>query len=128
MYKTYNRGFSTGFYFGFPTGSEIEKERSGNISEYKKVEIGRILSYYPEKRAAKIILHSNQLKLKDEVIIIGGNTNTYFKQIINSIQIKQKGNLTETPLASTEKQVTVGIQVDQPVKKNDKIYKILKVR
>jgi putative protease len=122
--KAYNRGFSTGFYFGLPTGSEIEREQSGNISEYRKVEIGRILSYYPEKQAAKIILHSDQLKLKDEVIIIGGNTNTYFKQIINSIQIKQKGNLTETPLATKEKQITVGIQVDEPVKKNDKIYKL----
>ena len=122
--RAYNRGFSTGFYFGLPTGSEIEREQSGNISDYKKVEIGRILSYYPEKNAAKIILHSDQLKLKDEVMIIGGNTNTYFKQIINSIQIKQKGNLTETPIATKEKQITVGIQVDQPVKKNDKVYKL----
>ncbi len=124
--KVYNRGFSTGFYFGLPTGSEIERERAGNIAEYKKIEIGRVLSYYPEKKAAKIVLHSDQLKLKDKVIIIGGNTNTYFKQIINSIQIKQKGNLTETPLASKEKQITVGIQVDHPVKKNDKLYKLKK--
>jgi len=120
--KAYNRGFSTGFYFGLPTGSEIEREKSGNISEFRKVEIGRVLSYYPEKKAAKVVLHSGQLKLQDEVIIIGGNTNTYIKQKIDSIQIKQKGNLTETPLAKKEKQITVGIQVDKPVKKNDKLY------
>ena len=120
--KAYNRGFSTGFYFELPTGSEIEREQSGNISEFRKVEIGRVLSYYPEKKATKVVLHSGQLKLKDEVIIIGGKNDTYFKQIIDSIQIKQKGNLTETPLATKERQITVGIQVDKPVKKNDKLY------
>ena len=120
--KAYNRGYSTGFYFGLPTGSEIEQEKSGNISDFRNVEIGRVLSYYPEKMAAKVLLHSGQLKLQDEVIIIGGKNDRYFKQIINSIQIKQKGNLTETPIGTTERQITVGIKVDKPVKKNDKLY------
>ena len=44
-----------------------------------------------------------------------------------AFKIKQKGNLTETPLATKEKQITVGIQVDEPVKKNDKIYKLKRV-
>ena len=126
--KAYNRGYSTGFYFGLPTGSEIEQEKSGNISEFRNVEIGRVLSYYPEKMAAKVVLHSGQLKLQDEVIIIGGKNDRYFKQIINSIQIKQKGNLTETPLATTERQITFGIKVDKPVKKNDKLYILEKRR
>lgn len=125
--KVYNRGFSTGFYFGTPLGSEIQHHRDGNISEYKKVEIGKVLSYYPKKSAAKILLTKGKLKIDDEVFIIGTNTDTYLRQKVSSLQIKQKQNLTETPLVnSKDKRLTVGILVDTPVKKNDKIYKLQK--
>ena len=123
--RVYNRGFSTGFYFGLPTGSEIEASREGNLSDYKKVEIGKVLSYYRDKKAAKILLTSGKLKLADEIYILGTHTDTFVKQEISSIQIKQKKNLTETPLASKDKHITMGIVVDKPVKKNDKIYKLV---
>ncbi|MFX1345318.1 MAG: peptidase U32 family protein [Promethearchaeota archaeon] len=123
--KVYNRGFSTGFYFGLPKGTEIQREFDGNISEFKKVEIGKVLNYYPDKKAAKILLSSGKLKLKDEIFIIGTHTDTYLRQKIKSIQIKQKQNLTETPLISSKKErITVGITVDKQVKKNDKIFKL----
>ena len=122
--RVYNRGFSTGFYFGLPTGSEVEVDQEGNVSTHKKVEIGKVLSYYRDKKAAKILLTSGKLKLKDEIYVIGTKTDTYLKQKIKSIQIKQKKNLTETPLVSKNNRITVGIAVDKPVKKNDKIYKL----
>jgi len=125
--KVYNRGFSTGFYFGLPSGREIQREFDGNISNYKKVEIGKVLNYFPEKKAAKILLTSGSLKLKDEIFIIGTHTDTYLRQEVKSIQIKQKKNLTETPLVKSKKdRIAVGIVVDTPVKKNDKIFKLEK--
>jgi len=125
--KVYNRGFSTGFYFGRPLGSEIQRSRDGNISTHKKVEIGKVLSYFPEKGAAKILLTKGKLKIDDEIFIIGTNTNTYLKQKISSLQIKQKQNLTETPFVSSQNnRITVGILVNSPVKKNDKIFKLQK--
>jgi len=120
--KVYNRGFSTGFYFGLPTGSEIERDREGNISDFRKVEIGKVLSYFPEKKAAKILLSKGKLKLGDRIFIIGTHTDTYFQQEIQSIQIKQKKNLSETPIVSKGHPITVGLLVDKPVKKNDKIF------
>ena len=121
--KVYNRGFSTGFYFGLPKGSEIQSEHDGNIASHKKIEIGKVLNCFPEKNAAKILLTSGKLKLKDEIFIIGTHTDTFLKQEINSIQIKGKKNLSETPFVSSkENRLTIGIQVDKPVKKNDKIY------
>ena len=123
--KVYNRGFSTGFYFGQPKGSVIQREHDGNISDFKKVEIGKVLSYFPDKKAAKILLSKGKLQLDDEIFIIGTHTDTYLRQKIKSIQIKQKGNLTETPLIKTPKdRITVGILVDAEVKKNDKIFRI----
>ena len=121
--KVYNRGFSTGFYFGLPKGSEIQSEYDGNIASHRKIEIGKVLNYFPEKSAAKILLTSGKLKLKDEIFIIGTHTDTFLKQEINSIQIKGKKNLSETPFVSSkENRITIGVQVDKPVKKNDKIY------
>ncbi|MFX1322026.1 MAG: peptidase U32 family protein [Promethearchaeota archaeon] len=122
--KVYNRGFSTGFYFELPKGSEIEAKREGSVSSFKKIQIGKILSYYPEKQAAKILLTTGQLKLGEEIFIIGTHTETYLRQTIKSIQIKQKKNLTETPIASKGKSITIGILVDKPVKKNDKLFKL----
>ncbi|MFX0010726.1 MAG: peptidase U32 family protein [Candidatus Hermodarchaeota archaeon] len=127
--KVYTRGFSTGFYFGLPKGSEIQRELDGNISDYKKVEIGKVISYFPDKKAAKILLSKGKLRLNDEVFIIGTHTDTYLHQKITSIQIKQKKNLTETPLVKTQKdRITVGILVDDVVKKNDKIFKLKAIK
>lgn len=122
--KVYNRGLSTGFYFELPKGSEIEAKREGSVSSFKKIEIGKVLSYFPEKQAAKILLTTGKLKLAEEIFIIGTHTETYLRQKIKSIQIKQKKNLTETPIASKGKSITIGILVDKPVKKNDKLFKL----
>jgi len=123
--KVYNRGFSTGFYFGLPKGSEIQREHDGNISDFKKVEIGKVLSYFPDKKAAKILLTKGSLKLNDEIFIIGTHTDTYLRQKITSLQIKQKKHLTETPQIKTKNdRLTLGILVDKPVKKNDKVFRI----
>lgn len=122
--KVYNRGFSTGFYFGTPKGSEISASQEGNRSDFKKREIGKVLSYFRDKNVAKILLTSGQLKLDDEIFIIGTHTDTYVRQKITSIQIKQKKNLTETPKVTKGNRITVGIIVDNPVKKNDKLFKL----
>lgn len=124
--KVYNRGFSTGFYFNMPNGDEIEYNKSGNISDYKKKEIGKIVSYFPKKHAAKILLRKDSLRLGDEIFIIGMHTDTYVRQTITSIQIKQKKNLTETPKATKDNKFVVGILVDKSVKKNDRVYKLVK--
>ncbi len=122
--KVYNRGFSTGFYFDRPKGSEIERTNEGNVSNYKKKEIGKVLSYFPEKNAAKILLTSGKLKIDDEIYIVGMHTDTFLRQKVKSIQIKQKQNLTETPNVSEQGSIAVGILVDKPVKKNDRVYKL----
>jgi putative protease len=121
--KVYNRGFSTGFYFGRPQATEIERDISGNVSEFRKREIGKVLSYFREKKAAKILLTWGQLKIGDEIIIMGINTDTYLRQKITSLQIKKK-IVTETTVASKENHITAGILVDSPVKENDRVYVI----
>ncbi|MFX0010373.1 MAG: peptidase U32 family protein, partial [Candidatus Hermodarchaeota archaeon] len=124
--KVYSRGFSTGFYYGLPTGTEIQREYDGNIASSRKIEIGKVLNYFPEKKAAKILVSRGKFKLGDDIYIIGTHTDTYIHQTINSIQMKQKKNLTETPFVKPgDQNITVGILVDNPVKKNDKVFKLI---
>ncbi len=123
--KVYNRGLSTGFYFEVPAEREISRERSGNISNYKKKEIGKVINYFPKNKAAKILLFHGSLKLGEEIFIIGAHTNTYLRQKVSSIQIKRKRNFVETPKATRDKKLAVGITVDRPVKRNDRVYKLV---
>lgn len=120
--RVYNRGFSTGFYFGMPNVVGISRNNHGNLSNYRKIEIGKVINYFPEKKAAKILLHRGKIRLGDEIFIIGKNTDTYLRQIISSIQIKQKKNLVETPPISKGSNIRIGIKVDKRVKKNDRVY------
>jgi len=65
----------------------------------------------------------NQLKIGDEIIIMGINTDIYLNQKIASLQIKKK-MVTETQVTSKENQITVGILIDSPVKENNRVYVI----
>lgn len=125
--RVYNRGFSTGFYFTRPTETEIEHEVRGNVSEYARHEVGRVQDYFTKAGAAKVILTRGRLKVGDEVIIEGPHSDTYFRQTVKSIHLKNK-RVVKTPRASSGNNVLIGLLVDQPVKKNDRVYLFQKRR
>ena len=124
--KVYNRGFSTGFYFGRPTEADLELTTSGNISDHHKIEIGYIQDYFRKIQVAKIVLVKGRIRLGDELYIIGRGSNTYLHQIVKSIQVHGK-NVTETPVVQN-KSILASIQVDTPVKKNDRIYQLTYIK
>lgn len=124
--SVYNRGFSTGFYYHRPTGSDINPQESGNLASKKKVQIGRVTAYFRDVQAAKLEIFAGQLQIGEIIYIEGASHGNFLKQIIQSMQIKKKV-VTETPLATKENPVIVGIKVDGPVKSGDWIYKYLPV-
>ncbi len=120
--RVYNRGFSTGFYFGRPTEKDVMNAR-GNVSPVCRQEIGVVVTYFRESHVAEVLVTQGQLKIGDEICFEGINTDTYFKQVVHSIQIKRQA-ISETPIIKGQDQkIAVGVQVDQPVKKNDMVYK-----
>ena len=120
----YNRGFSTGFYFDRPSVTEISRDQSGNLSNFRKIQVGKVITYYRNVKAAKISLHQGQLRIGDEIIIEGSKMGTYLKQKIKSIQIKTKA-VTQTPKLKPGDSILISVEVDSPVKKNDYIYQYL---
>jgi putative protease len=123
--SVYNRGFHTGFYFQRPTIEDIELEQRGNISQYKKQYLGKILSYDKNSRSANVLLESLEfpLQIGDEIIITGSMTFTietikkmiYKGEKIRSIIRKRYSD-----------PVRINLRINTEVEMNAKIYKISK--
>ncbi len=70
--KVYNRGFSTGFYFGKPL--EAWTREYGSLAQEKKTYIGEIKKYYPKAGVAEMLIYSRGLKQGDKLSILGPKT------------------------------------------------------
>ncbi|MFX1432680.1 MAG: peptidase U32 family protein [Promethearchaeota archaeon] len=118
--KVYNRGFHTGFYFHRPTLEDIELEKRGNISPYKKHYIGKVLTFDPNSKTANVLLESLDLPLKlgDEIIIIGNNT--YQIEKINKMIFKGE-KIKSIARKRYSDPVKINLRIDN-CEENDKIY------
>lgn len=112
--SVYNRGFSTGFYFGVPGLESFSPEKDMNASEKQRRAVGIIENYYPKQQAAAVRLLEEGISLGDEIVIEGNKT--YLRQQVSSL--KKKGDTIER----AEKGETVGLAVEEPVRKNDRIF------
>ncbi|MEM4330560.1 MAG: peptidase U32 family protein [Candidatus Pacearchaeota archaeon] len=68
--KVYNRGFSSGFYLGFPTFRDLSNSDSGEQTERKKY-IGRVERYSSKNNIALVRIHNEGLTKNSEIYIIG---------------------------------------------------------
>jgi U32 family peptidase len=112
--SVYNRGFSTGFYFGVPGLEGFSSEKNMNMSEKKRRAAGVVENYYPKKQAAAIRLLEEGIGVGDKILIEGSTT--YLKQQVSSLKKEGKD------LRRAEKGDEVGLSVDGIVRKNDRIF------
>jgi len=119
--KVYNRGFHTGFYFHRPTIEDVELERRGNVSPYKKHYLGRILSFDKTSMTANILVEIKEfdLKLGDEIIITGDDT--YHHQKIKHMLYKGE-KIKNIYKKRYDNPFKVNMRLSKEVKKEDKIY------
>ncbi len=123
--QVYNRGFTTGFYFNQASIKDSQLNSPANVSHFRYIEMGKILTYHPTG-IAKIELTNGTLKNGDNIIVMStdGNHETYFNQTVRDIQYKGE-KIKFTKRATEEKPIIITISVDQPSngKKIDSIYK-----
>ncbi|MFA5087165.1 MAG: peptidase U32 family protein [Candidatus Paceibacterota bacterium] len=112
----YNRGFSTGFYFGKPGKDGISYDKADNLSKVKKVLVGNIIHYYPKSNAGSLVLSHHGLKVGDKIIVQGAHT--FLEQEIESIEIENK----KTTKAA--KGAEVAIKFKDKVREHDKVFLI----
>jgi len=112
----YNRGFSTGFYFGVPGPDGQAIEADMNASSVQRQAVGVVLNYYSKQGAAAVRLLEQGLALGDVIVIEG--TNTYVEQKVESLQIGEKS------VRKALKGDEVGLGVTGRVRKNDRVYRV----
>ncbi len=113
--KVYNRGFSSGFYLGVPTNDDFSKVENSAATTKKKF-IGKVTHYYPKSKVGTVLLSTGEVKVGDEINIIGVTTG------IERIKVKRL----EINNSSVEKAVKgeeVGILLPR-VRVNDDVYVI----
>lgn len=114
----YNRGFSTGFYFGTPGKEGISYDKADNVSSVRKMLVGYVTHYYPKVKSGAVTLNHLNLKVGDRVIVEGEHT--FIEQDIESIQIKNEN------VKMGKKGEEVAVVFNDVVRKNDKVFLIKK--
>jgi putative protease len=117
--EVYNRGFSSGFYFGKP-GSEDYAEIYGSKATTKKEYIGRVLNYYKKSKIVYVMLESGKIEVDNQILIIGptsGVVNLSLNKIIKD----------EIEINCAEKSDKVTFPCDFQVRPRDRVYLITPV-
>ena len=112
--KVYNRGFSSGFYFGVPS-SEDYTDVDGTKASTRKVYVGKVLNYFKKPRAAHILLETGKIKLNDRLLIIGETTGLV-EMILSKMIVDEKSS------RSAKKGDEVTFETPELVRRNDKVY------
>ncbi|MHA1105736.1 MAG: peptidase U32 family protein [Promethearchaeota archaeon] len=122
--RVFNRGFHTGFYFQKPTLNDIELNKRGNISPFKKHYLGKVLSYNEASKTANILLESLEfpLRIGEEIIVIGENT--YQTEVIKKMIYKGE-KIKSIARKRYSDPVKINLRIDH-CEPNDKIYIIAK--
>jgi putative protease len=116
MALEYNRGFSTGFYFGHPGPDSLAYAHDMNASPVKREAVGVITNFYPKRSAAAVRLLEQGLEIGDN-IIIEGNT-TYLEQEVKSMIHEGESTI------SVDRGCEIGLEVKETVRRNDRVFKI----
>lgn len=114
----YNRGFSTGFYFGEPGSKGVGYDIANSISTEKRVLAGLVVNYFSKVQVAEIKLVHRGLKTGEDIIIEGKTT--YLKQGVDSIEQRNES------CKRAAKGENIGLKVLKPVRRNDKVFVLVR--
>ncbi|MGM5483467.1 MAG: peptidase U32 family protein [Nanobdellota archaeon] len=116
--KVFNRGFwNGGYYLGSSTGewSGIY----GSKAKEKKISLGVVKNYFKEKSVGEFRIYTNDLKKGDQVMITGPTTGVYRAEVK---EMRKDGQSIE----KAEKGDIITFITNKKLRKNDKIFKIIK--
>ncbi|MDF1557749.1 MAG: U32 family peptidase [ANME-2 cluster archaeon] len=116
MGAVYNRGFSTGFYFGAPGPDGMAMEKDMNASPVRRQAVGVVVNYFPEHGAAAVRLREDGLSVGELIVIEGAST--FLEQQVGSLMKDHRA------IQMAEQGQDVGLAVAGKVRKNDIVYRI----
>jgi putative protease len=109
----FNRGF---WYGGYYLGEDFEKWSAsyGSKATKKKIYVGKATNYFSKIKVAEFILQAHDLKIGDEILIVGSKTGVV-KSNIEDLRKYQ------TSILKNEKKI-VSFPIKEKIRKNDKLY------
>jgi len=119
MAAVYNRGFSTGFYFGTPGPDGLAVEKDMNASTMRRQAVGVVQNYFVKQGAAAVRLLEGGLAVGDSIVIEGAST--YLEQEVESLMIERD------PVQEAGKGQDVGLAVAARVRKNDRVFRVERI-
>ena len=115
--RVFNRGFWNGYYLGQRLG---EWSRNyGSEATHRKIYVGKVTNYFGKIGVAEILLDAQNLKVGDEILITGETTGAY-EDVVEEIRLELE------PVEKVEKGALFSIKTKELVRRNDKVYKIVK--
>jgi len=113
--RVFNRGFWDGYYLGQKLGEWTSVY--GSNATRRKVYIGKCTNYFKKLGVAEFILESGELKIGDEILVIGYTTGAY-EQKVDEIRVDL------VPVEKVGKGVPFSIKTAETMHRNDKLYKM----
>jgi len=121
--KVYNRGFTSGFYFKRMTEDDHQHNYPYNLSHYRYIRVGRIVSFDQQTGCARISLNNGYISQDDDLIIMSKETDTYIHQKAQNIKYEDK-KVNKTPRGTKDNKIIVELKIKEPAIGNgkDKVY------
>ncbi len=116
--KVFNRGFWDGYYLGRRLGEWAKVH--GSEATRKKVYVGPITNYFNKIGVAEVHVQSEPLSVGDDILIIGNKTGV-IETTIEELREDDK------KITTAEKKSKVSFPIKQKIRKNDKVYKWIKL-
>ena len=114
--SVYNRGFWEGYYLGRKFG--VWADVGGSKATQKKIYVAKGLRYYPNIKVAEFRLESGNLKVGDEVLLIGPLTGVVYQKV-SAIHVDN------TPAESVGKGKAFAMPFKKRIRPSDKLYKLI---
>lgn len=114
--SVYNRDFWDGYYLGRKIGEWTQ--RYGSQATKTKIFVGTVTNFFGKINVAEIRMETNDLKVGDDIMIIGPTTGVY-EDRISEIRVDLKA------VDSTEKGELCSIPTKDVIRRGDKVYKVI---
>jgi len=115
--RVFNRGFWNGYYLGQRLGEW--SKNYGSEATTRKIYIGKVTNYFAKIAVAEVFIEAQSLRTGDDILITGETTGAY-EDVLSEIRVDLK------PVDEVKKGSYFSFQTKELVRRNDKVFKIVK--
>ena len=112
----FNRGFWDGYYLGQRLGEWSEEY--GSRASLKKVYTGKVTNYFSRIGVAEVLVETGELQVGDTLVIIGPTTGAI------EMEVKEL-RVDEINCETANKGERCSLPVEEPLRRSDKVYKLV---